>query len=270
MKKVLPTVENWYSRWRLQINVEKTRALFVANKNIEPPENKIILYNEEREWFTAEKYLGIVLDKTLNFKEHIDKIKSSCGVPNPIMGWKSKVSIKNKMIIYTHIILSTLLYAWSVWARTAKTRMKALNKIHNSYVKKATKVPWFIRGDVVLRGLGIPTITEIIQDRTLKFYENFEHHPNQLLPEAMKYPLWKIRKRERLSTGKSTLTTQVIQDTAKHKKHNYSTTIPSWQKPSSEFLSSVSKFPPEMNDQLQQTHNSSIMWTAAPHRLNPH
>ncbi|MBJ5594349.1 hypothetical protein JGG70_24610, partial [Salmonella enterica subsp. enterica serovar Typhimurium] len=98
MAKAIPDIESWYDKWRLQINIEKTKALFLSRTNQDPPPNKIKLYNKEITWSPTEKYLGITLDKTLHFKNHLDNklqtVKAACGALNPIIGKKSKVSIK--------------------------------------------------------------------------------------------------------------------------------------------------------------------------------
>lgn len=109
-RKVIPEVQNYYNKRRFKVSLDKTKALFLASRNIQPPDNKIKIYNQKIDWPDSEKYLGVVLDKIINFKKHLDSkissVKAACSALNPIIRRKSKVSVNNKMIIYTHLVLS--------------------------------------------------------------------------------------------------------------------------------------------------------------------
>ncbi|GFW60001.1 RNA-directed DNA polymerase from mobile element jockey [Trichonephila clavipes] len=65
----LLVVEDWFSKWKIALNVAKTEAVFFTRKTrlIHPD----ILHNEKIPWSQNTKYLGVTLDNKLTFKQHI-------------------------------------------------------------------------------------------------------------------------------------------------------------------------------------------------------
>lgn len=201
MNRVLPQVEAWYDKWRLKINVSKTKALLISRSKTHKPSSEISLYGTNIPWSGSEKYLGVILDSTIDFQEHIlskiQKVKAASAALFPLLRRQSKLSVRNKIFIYMQILLESLLYACPVWAHQSKRKDNKLNSLQRSKLRTATNAPWFIHSEVIERQLGIIPILDNIKERTIKFYEAMDDHPNSLLTSSIQCPLRNVRKRDR-------------------------------------------------------------------------
>ena len=67
---------------KLTLNVNKTQMLMMSRKKNLNPQGDVILHNEAVQRVTEAKFLGIIVDQHLNWKDHISmvshKISKSC------------------------------------------------------------------------------------------------------------------------------------------------------------------------------------------------
>ncbi|GFX91422.1 probable RNA-directed DNA polymerase from transposon X-element [Trichonephila clavipes] len=69
INKHLLHLQNFYDKWKISINVEKSTAIIFTKKDsLTPP---IIMYNKQIPWSQEAKYLGIIFDTHLTWKQHI-------------------------------------------------------------------------------------------------------------------------------------------------------------------------------------------------------
>lgn len=68
----LLNVEKWLSKIKLKIKTEKTEYMILNQRGKEKA--KIIMNNEELERVTSTKYLGVIIDDKLDFKENFDYV----------------------------------------------------------------------------------------------------------------------------------------------------------------------------------------------------
>ncbi|GFU00916.1 probable RNA-directed DNA polymerase from transposon X-element [Trichonephila clavipes] len=74
LHKHIAKLEDWFSTWKIALNVAKTEAVFFSHHiKKEPP--KLYLHNTHVPWSKSTKYLGVILDKRLTFKQHIIQIR---------------------------------------------------------------------------------------------------------------------------------------------------------------------------------------------------
>ncbi|GBM90089.1 RNA-directed DNA polymerase from mobile element jockey [Araneus ventricosus] len=84
LQNYLKNLEAWLVRWKIKLNVDKTEAILFNKKNDDWP--KVKVYGTPIEWKKEVKYLGVVLDKQLNFRAHTSLIKENIAkIPRPIL-----------------------------------------------------------------------------------------------------------------------------------------------------------------------------------------
>ena len=71
MQQDLNSLEVWGKTWLMQFNPTKCVVLTVTNK-LSPITSQYKLYNHLLAHVSEAKYLGLTLDKHLNFNKHID------------------------------------------------------------------------------------------------------------------------------------------------------------------------------------------------------
>ena len=74
---------------------------------------------------TKAKFLGVIVDQHLNWKDHISmvshKISKPCGIISRI---RNILDIKSKKMIYYSLIHPYLTYCINVWSSTYRTNLK--------------------------------------------------------------------------------------------------------------------------------------------------
>ena len=95
-------------------------------KNLNP-QGDVILPNEAIQRMTKAKFLGVIADQHLNWKDNISmvshKISKSCGIISRIL---NTLGSKSKKIIYYCLIHPYLTYCINVWSSTYRTNFKTL------------------------------------------------------------------------------------------------------------------------------------------------
>ena len=59
---------------KLTLNVNKTQIIMLSRKKILNPQNEVILRNEVVQQVNKAKFLGVIVDQHLNWKDHISII----------------------------------------------------------------------------------------------------------------------------------------------------------------------------------------------------
>ncbi|GFU15175.1 RNA-directed DNA polymerase from mobile element jockey [Trichonephila clavipes] len=185
LHKHLAELEDWYKKWKISINPEKTEAVFfsLGNSTRKPP--PIHVQNHPVPWSRSVNYLGVTLDEHLSFKEHIIKINNkfralAC-LYYPYFTRNSPLSIKNRLLIYTSILRPVLLYASPVWGHATKSNINRLEFSQNIMIRKLTNSPWFVRNEDLRFALNLTTVRETIQKIATKFFTNLELIDNRTL-----------------------------------------------------------------------------------------
>ncbi|GFT28704.1 probable RNA-directed DNA polymerase from transposon X-element [Trichonephila clavipes] len=138
INKHLLHLQNFYDKWKISINVEKSTAIIFTKKHSLPP--PIIMYNKQIPWPQEAKYLGIIFDTHLTWKEHIhytrDKFRKIMFKLYPLIGRNSHLSIENKVLLYTAVMRPILAYASPVWGYAAKTNINTLCRKKKIYAPR--------------------------------------------------------------------------------------------------------------------------------------
>jgi hypothetical protein len=122
MNKIL----TWAENNKLNFNEEKSKVMVISRrKRKENKEISIYMNNKILEQVQKIKYLGIIIDSTLNFREHIMYISSKCTKLIPALSKSEKQSwgLSHAALhtIYKGAILPLLLYGAPVWIEALKT-----------------------------------------------------------------------------------------------------------------------------------------------------
>ncbi|GFX38280.1 probable RNA-directed DNA polymerase from transposon X-element [Trichonephila clavipes] len=181
----LAELEDWYKKWKISINPEKTEAVFFSagHGTHKPP--PVYVQNHPVPWSKSVNYLGVTLDQHLSFKDHITKIdnkfRALACLYYPYFTRNSPLTIKNRLLIYTSILRPVLLYASPVWGHATKTQINRLETSQNVLIRKLTNSPWFVRNADIRFALNLTTVREFIKKIATKFFTNLELIDNRTL-----------------------------------------------------------------------------------------
>lgn len=169
------TVVEFFNKWKILVNQSKTQAIFFTRKrkNIYIPMNSIILNHVDVNWESNVRYLGVILDKKLNFADHIHYVIKKTNILirtlYPFINRNSRLSLENKMYLFRSIFQSTIFYGAPVWADIAKAHIYKIQVVQNKILKMILNLPWHYSTTILHDLAGI----ELASARLAKLHSNF-------------------------------------------------------------------------------------------------
>ena len=202
VNKELKKLSLWLNANRLALNISKTNFVIFAAKN-KPMQNVTILINKKAiQQAQYVKYLGVLIDSQLTFKQHIASVvKKVSRVTGLMYRIRNCVDNQTLKMIYYSLIYSHLLYGIPIWGNADDVHIsplyilqkKAIRLILNKdkSIQKLFKLPgeqttyWYVDTFVkpssgpLFRELGILELNDIFKLSSLNFvYESL----NELNP----------------------------------------------------------------------------------------
>ena len=135
----LLNVHNWLKLNKLSLNINKTKAMVFHTTQRQVIYPNIYLENNKIEFVDKFNFLGLIVDKNLSFKPHIDmisnKISRATGIMNKL---KKFVPTSALLHIYNCLIFSHINYGLIIWGpyinrntRLEKLQKKAIRMVNN-------------------------------------------------------------------------------------------------------------------------------------------
>jgi hypothetical protein len=179
LQDYLAELEIFFKRWKIRINGEKTKAMyFTRRRKKELPNKRIKVSGAEIEWSKEIKYLGLILDKTLTFKKHVDyainKMQNCVRILFPLLNRRSKLNVSNKLLIFKQILRPVLTYGCPAFHNMAKTHFTRMQIAQNKAIKLALNVPWRTSTKLIHTSSKIEEITKFTQRLYDKFIQRAE------------------------------------------------------------------------------------------------
>ncbi|KAG7299270.1 hypothetical protein JYU34_017831 [Plutella xylostella] len=180
----LDSLREYFTRWKLKLNEAKTEAIIFSRQRQEPA--KLLKIGDHTiPWSKSVRYLGVTLDKRLNWTKHCSTIRNK-GVTamnslSPILNRRSNLSATSKLRIYKTLVRPCLSYAAPVWSSTCSTNYDALQVIQNKAVKIAFNTPFYTNLRNLHIKIKLPLLREFILRLTRKFYDSNSCHTNSLV-----------------------------------------------------------------------------------------
>merc|ERR1712055_528431 len=169
---------------KLTLNTEKSKFMVVTNKK-SIPKLSIKVNNIPLKTCDSYKYLGVMIDKNLDWKSHVKyistKISKACGALAKIRNCVSIDVLKN---VYHALVHSYLRYGILVWGHAVPSVLKPLEILANKAIRIMTFAPFgAVDLKPVYKQLKILEVPKICLLETGKFECKRQR---QLLPTQIK------------------------------------------------------------------------------------
>ena len=130
------------------------------------------------------KYLGIYLDKRLNWEKHFKHIKKKTMFRihqlYPIFTSQS-IPLQKKTHLYKALIRSSMLYGAPVWCNAPKRFLNSLQILQNKMARMSTGADIYTRISLLQTLFETPYIGEVIQALTQKTQATIKNSTNPLI-----------------------------------------------------------------------------------------
>jgi ribonuclease HI len=188
MNKELKKAEDWAKSRSLRFSIAKTQALLFNTKNKPPKIKPIKLYGKDIPFVTSTKYLGVILDRKLNWNLHI---KSKIDAAK-----KRLMMLKNKLgkiwgpspyitkWLWTGVLRPAISYACHTWIRD--TTKKRITEQFDRLQSLAMRLIGNFRSGTPTAGLqvalGLPPLDLELKRIAVKTYKRL--YINESLPRT--------------------------------------------------------------------------------------
>jgi hypothetical protein len=122
----------WCKRWNIKINEDKTRAIYFTCRN--RPPNSLKLNGRNIPFVNSVKYLGVLLDKTMTWRLHVQMIEAKAFRTFICIYslFKSELLSANiKLTLHEALIRSVITYACPAWEFVAECHLLKLQRLKN-------------------------------------------------------------------------------------------------------------------------------------------
>lgn len=144
-------VIDYYDRWGLQCNVDKTECIMFTKKRAQSASSRgykptVKIKGIMLEYKKNVRYLGVILDKGLTMSEHVKnviaKAKRIRGMLSSIIGWYSKVNIETKLAVIHACLMPILDYGIvQLLPRISKSNLLSIERQYRMALKSAGGFP---------------------------------------------------------------------------------------------------------------------------------
>ena len=130
----LKEVSNWFKANKLSVNATKTNFMILGTNYMTsvkaPNDFDIVLNDTKLERVKSTKFLGVLIDENLTWKNHIDCISKTISRNIGVMN-KLKHYIPNRILhtLYCTLVLPYLNYSIIIWGDTCKSYLDKLIKL---------------------------------------------------------------------------------------------------------------------------------------------
>ena len=197
LSKTASRLQNFFHDWKIKLNELKTEFIVFSKstKMIQKISNDSISFNGQSfNWKESVKYLGVILDRKLTFKHHIDRSIQKANAASfsslyCLLSRKSSTTLDSKIRIYKSFIRPILTYACPIFANAAFCHLRKLQLFQNKFIRMILNVNWFDFKKVneIHRSTNIPLMSDFISRLTGNFYSKVAHHSNDLLSSLGQY-----------------------------------------------------------------------------------
>ncbi|GFV19825.1 RNA-directed DNA polymerase from mobile element jockey [Trichonephila clavipes] len=199
MQNFLDKLQDWLTQWRIAINVDKSQAIIFRKWGVIDPPFQLTLFEDNIQWVSVVRYLGLHIDSRLTYKKHIDylseKFWGRIHLAISLAGRNSPLSLENKVNLYKQVLRPIITYASPVWGAAAATNMKKIQVIQNKILRLITNAPWYVRNDVIHYDLHMEPISSYITKLARNVFRSIENHDNPIIQAQtmLTYPHPKLK-----------------------------------------------------------------------------
>ena len=168
-------LKSWLNANKLSLNVTKTQSLVIGGSKrlndlekvggVKPQFN---VGEETVSIIRKAKYLGVMVDQHLNWKEQITTIKKKVSRGIGMLKYSKKfLPLLTIQSMYKSLVEPYLRYCCPVWGSCGSTAINELQKLQNRAARIVTNSRYDASAKPIIKKLGWHTVSEMIQMETL-------------------------------------------------------------------------------------------------------
>ena len=168
-------IESWLVANRLTLNVSKTHYMIFHRSRIKTVDHDLILNGNVVKRVTSTKFLGIIVDDQLKWKQHINyiknKISKSIGIIYKARNYVNRHTLRN---LYYTFVYPYLIYCVEVWGNTCDSYLEPLILKQKQCIRTITFSQFKAHTEPLFQELNILSFHKLVIHRiSLLMYKNY-------------------------------------------------------------------------------------------------
>jgi hypothetical protein len=180
VNRYLDKLKDWLKLNRLQMNVKKS-VYAIFSRSPSTKNYRFILCGETISRDSSPKFLGVVFDERLSFKNQVESIQQKCAnrlnIIRIISHRSWKLSTKTRLSIYKALIGSVIDYSCFIFPLLNDQLAKALQAIQNKAVRAIFKKPFDCSTSELCEISGLRLVRDRTAELTLKYLKQAKYNP---------------------------------------------------------------------------------------------
>ena len=165
---------------QLTITYSKTNFMILAKKNVDHKFDIRIGENKLQQT-THTKYLGIMIDDQLNWKQHVQYLNSKLARGAwAISELKHYVDAHTLKLLYNSSIYPYLKYCITCWGLSSHSTLKPIKTIQKRVVRIITRSQYLAPSSPLFFELQLLKLDDIYKIEVAKILHSIHHHPDSL------------------------------------------------------------------------------------------
>ena len=203
-KLLIEYLSNWFKVNKLTLNIDKTNfMIFTSDRKrsqLNIP-NTLQVDNFIINRISHTKYLGLIIDEKLSWKEHVNQLCIKLNSLFPIFyNIRNFISINHAQTIYYAMVASRIKYGLIIYGSADKGVMQPIQTLQNKLVKVLLNRNYRFPTNTLHNDMEILKVNDIYNIEVLSFVHNFL---NQNLPHVFNNYFKTLRECHSLNTRNS-------------------------------------------------------------------
>ena len=157
----------WFAVNKLILNVSKTNFMVFGNSKQRNTILQVSIKNSKIKRVYVTKFLGILIDDRLNWKEHISLICSKLSKCIAIIYKPKHLSDKDSLVmLYDSLFVPYLSYCSEIWGNTYKTNINCVYVLQKKVLRIVCNVDYQYHSNVLFKELRMLKLFDIIELKT--------------------------------------------------------------------------------------------------------
>lgn len=165
-------IEDFYKKWRIRLNTEK--SAFLCFRNASGKGRRDTIRKSRRLRISiggtvvprqAElKYLGVNFNQLLKFNGHVAKLLLKANrifnMLYPLIGRRSKLNVRSKLLLYSQMIRPVIAYAFPCWFSVSTTYARRLEAFERKVLRECLSIKFreenrYYSNETIYRKAGV-------------------------------------------------------------------------------------------------------------------
>ena len=161
LQRAVDDVEGWCRKWRVMLNGDKSNLVILSRKRKKIDENLcILLFNDVVRPIPKAKFLGVEIDNSLRFKEHIQDVAQKAEKRLNILrilAWGG-TDPKTLIRLYKVYVRSIFEYGSVSFLHCPDSTMDILQRLQNRAIRTCLRLPKYVSVRLLHEASCLPTV----------------------------------------------------------------------------------------------------------------